>query len=227
VAELYANGPHIAVGRVEIGDAGLDKETAYTLDVSLRSKAAGVGWTLNAFYNDYQDFIFLNPTGDFFAGEEAGDFLPVFQYQQGSAKLYGYEAEVIVPLLPNRGETLDLRLSSDYVRGKLDNGDDLPLIPPLRVGAGLDYERGSWQASLEAIYNAEQKDVPIGELTTNSFTMLNLDISYRLALAGSSWLLFARGTNLLDEEARLATSPLRDIVPLAGRSLRVGARVEF
>jgi iron complex outermembrane receptor protein len=226
-AELYANGPHIAVGRVEIGDADLDKETAYTLDVSLRSKAAGVGWTLNAFYNDYEDFIFLNPTGDFFAGEEADDFLPVFQYLQDSAKLYGYEAEVIVPLWPNGGETLDLRLSSDYVRGKLDAGGDLPLIPPLRVGAGLDYQRGSWQANLEATYNAEQKDVPSGELTTNSFTMLNLDISYRLSLGGSNWLLFARGSNLLDEEARLATSPLRDIVPLAGRSLRVGARVEF
>ena len=33
--------------------------------------------------------------------------------------------------------------------------------------------------------------------------------------------------NLLDEESRLATSPLRDIVPLPGRSLHIGARLEF
>jgi iron complex outermembrane recepter protein len=226
-AELYANGPHLAVGRVEIGDPDLDQETAYTLDVSLRSKTADVRWTLNAFYNDYQDFIFLNPTGEAFSGEEDGDLLPVFQYLQDSAKLYGYEAEVIVPLLPSTFDGLELRLSSDYVRGKLDDGGDLPLIPPLRVGVGLDYQRGSWLGSLEAIYNAEQDEVPVGELTTDSFTMLNLDLSYRLPLGGSKWLLFARGTNLLDEEARLATSPLRDIVPLAGRSLRIGARVEF
>jgi iron complex outermembrane receptor protein len=226
-AELYAGGPHLAVGRVEIGDASLDKETAYTLDVSLQSKSAGMRWTLNAFYNDYDAFVFLNPTGEFFAGEDADDFLPVFQYLQDEARLYGYEAEIIVPLLPISTGSLELRLSSDYVRGKLEDGGDLPLIPPLRLGAGLDFQRGSLQASLEAIYNAEQKDVPAGELRTDSFTMLNLDISYRLPLASSNWLLFARGTNLLDEEARLATSPLRDIVPLTGRSLRVGARVEF
>ncbi len=226
-AELYANGPHLAVGRVEIGNAGFDKETAYTFDVSLRSAGEGVRWALSAFFNDYDDFIFLNPTGDVFAGEEEGDFLPVFQYLQDEARLYGYEAEVIVPLLPSVGNTLDLRLSSDYVRGELKDGGDLPLIPPLRVGAGLDYKQGAWQASLEAIYNDTQDRVPVGEFTTDDFTMVNLDISYRLPLAGSNWLLFARGTNLLDEDARLATSPLRDILPLSGRSLRLGARVEF
>ena len=226
-AELYSNGPHLAVARFEIGDAGLDTETAYTVDVSLQFKAAGVRWTLNAFYNDYDDFIFLNPTGDRFAADDADEPLPVFQYLQDKARLYGYEAEIIVPLLPASANTLELRLSSDYVRGKLNAGGDLPLIPPLRVGAGLEYQRGSWQTSLEAIYNAEQQDVPVGELTSDNFTMLNLDVSYRLPFGGSNWLLFARGTNLLDAEARLATSPLRDIVPLAGRSLRVGARVEF
>ncbi len=225
-AELYANGPHLAVARVEIGDAGLDKETAYTVDVSLRSTGAGFRWTLNGFYNDYDDFIFLNPTGDFLAGEDESDLLPVFRYQQGGAKLYGYEAEVILPLL-SRADSLDLRLSSDYVRGKLDDGGNLPLIPPLRIGAGLDYKRGAWQSSIEALYNSKQDDVRTNELPTASFTMVNLDISYRMPFGGNSWLLFARGTNLLDEEARLASSPLKDILPLSGRSFHLGARMEF
>jgi len=226
-AELYANGPHLAVARVEIGDPTLDKETAYTLDVSLRSTGDGVRWTLNGFYNDYQDFIFLNPTGDFLAGEAEDDLLPVFEYLQDGAKLYGYEAEVVLPLLPAGTDVLDLRLSSDYVRGKLDDGGNLPLIPPLRVGAGLDYKRGSWQTSIEALYNAKQNDVRENELKTENFTMVNLDVSYRLTLAGNDWLLFARGTNLLDEEARVASSPLKDIIPLPGISFHLGARMEF
>lgn len=225
-AELYADGPHIAAGRVEIGDAGLEKETALTADVSLRNTGDGIRWTLNAFYNDYDDYIYLNPTGDFAEGEE--EALPIYEYLQSGAKLYGYEAEVIFPLLSsNSDRSLDLRLASDYVRGKLDDGSNLPQIPPLRFGAGLHYETGPWHAGIEAFYNTKQDDVIDNELPTDAFTLLDLDLSYRLPLADKHLLLFARGSNLLDEEARLATSPLKEIAPLPGRSFHIGARAEF
>src|SRR6185369_3796286 len=118
--------PHIAAGRVEIGNPNLDMETAYTADLSLRSTGAGIQWTLNAFYNDYDTYIYLNPTGESEAGE--AEALPIFDYLQGGAKLYGYEAEVIFPLLGDSDSSLDLRLASDYVRGKLDDGSNLPQI---------------------------------------------------------------------------------------------------
>ena len=38
---------------------------------------------------------------------------------------------------------------------------------------------------------------------------------------------FVRGTNLLDEDARQHASPLKDIAPLPGASLHLGARAEF
>lgn len=224
-AELYADGPHIAAGRVEIGDPNLDMETAYTADISLRSSGEGIRWTLNAFYNDYANYIYLSPTGEFEEGEE--EALPIFDYLQAGAKLYGYEAEVIFPLLGGSDNSLELRLASDYVRGKLDDGSNLPQIPPLRFGAGLHYETGPWHAGVEAFYNTKQDDVIENELPTDSFTMLDLDLSYRLPLANKHLLLFARGSNLLDEAARLATSPLKDIAPLPGRSLHIGARAEF
>lgn len=226
-AELYANGAHIAAGRVEIGDATLDKEKALTADVSLRTTGDGVNWTLTAFYNDYADYIYLRPTGDVEPGEEPGEDLPVYRYLQGGAKLYGYEAEVIFPLLQGSAHELELRLASDYVRGKLDDGENLPQIPPLRVGAGLHYEYGAWHAGIEAFRNLEQDDVIANELPTDAYTMLDVDVSYRLPLGSRSALLFLRGTNLLDEDARLATSPLKDIAPLPGRSVRFGVRAEF
>ena len=40
-------------------------------------------------------------------------------------------------------------------------------------------------------------------------------------------LLFLRGTNLLNEEVRYHTSPLKDEVPLPGRSLAAGVRFSF
>lgn len=224
-AELYADGPHIAAGRVEIGNPNLDMETAYTVDLSLRSTGKGIRWTLNAFFNDYDSYIYLNPTGEIAPASE--DSLPIFDYLQAAAKLYGYEAEVIFPLRGGSSSSLELRLASDYVRGKLNDGSNLPQIPPLRVGAGLHYEAGPWHSSVEAFYNTKQDDVIENELPTDGYTMLNLDVSYRMPFGNKHLLLFARGSNLLDEEARLATSPLKDIAPLPGRSLHIGARAEF
>ncbi len=225
-AELYADGPHIAAGRVEIGDPDLHLEESLTADLSLRATGDRMRWTLNAFYNDYSDYIYLNPTGEVAAGEE--EPLPIFEYLQAGAKLYGYEAELMFPLLAaSSGRSLELRLASDYVRGKLNNGSNLPQIPPLRLGVGLHFESGALHAGMEAFYNTRQDDVIDNELPTASFTMLNLDVSYRLPFASKHLLLFARGTNLLDSDARLATSPLKDIAPLPGRSLHIGARAEF
>lgn len=225
-AELYADGAHLAAGRVEIGDSRLGKEKALTADVSLRSSGEGIRWTLNAFYNDYSDYIYLNPTGEVVEGEE--EELPVFNYMQGGAKLYGYEAELIFPLLAAGGaNSLEFRLVSDYVRGKLDNGENLPQIPALRVGGELHFEAGDWHAGLNLMRTTRHKDVILHELPTDAFTMLDVDLSYRLPLLNKHLLLFARGTNLLDEDARLATSPLKDIAPLPGRSFHIGARAEF
>ena len=224
-AELYADGPHLAAQRFEVGDPDLDQETAITTDISLRRTGDGIQWTVSAYYNDYSDYIFVDPTGE----EEDG--LPVFAYLQDGAKFHGFEAEVIFPLLRQGEQHLDLRLASDYVRGELDGGGDLPQIPPLRFGAGLHYERGPWHLGTQAFYYDKQDQVAVNELQTDSFTLVDADASYRLALGTgrgiTSVFLFLRGTNLLDEDARQHASPLKDIAPLPGRSLHLGARAEF
>lgn len=220
-AELYANGPHIAAQRFEIGDANLDQETSVTADLSLRHTGDQVRWTLSAYYNDYSDYIYADPTG------ELEDDLPVFVYLQQGAKFHGFEAELNVPLLDQGDQHLELRLASDYVRGKLDNGDDLPQIPPLRFGAGLHYDRDAWHLGMQAFYYDKQDKIAENELPTDSFVLAEADASYRVPMGSSSVFVFLRGTNLLDEDARQHASPLKDIAPLPGRSWHIGARAEF
>lgn len=224
-AELYADGPHVATGRVEIGDPTLEKETALTADVSLRARGERVRFSVSAFYNDYQNYIYLNPTGEVFEAEE--DALPIYEYLQGSATLYGYEAELVLPLAASGNRDIELRFASDYVRGKLDNGEDLPQMPPLRVGAGLHVELANWHFGMEAFRSLDQKNVIADELPTDSHTLLEADASYRMPLGAKHVLFFLRGTNLLDADARLSTSPLKDIAPLPGRSLHLGIRAEW
>lgn len=220
-AELYANGPHIAAQRFEVGDANLDQETSVTADLSLRHTGDGINWTLSAYYNDYTDYIYANPTG------EIEDDLPVYAYLQHGAKFHGFEAELNVPLIDDDNRHLGLRLASDYVRGKLDNGEDLPQIPPLRFGAGVHYDQGAWHIGAQAFYYDKQDKLATNELPTDSFTLAEVDASYRVPVGSTSVFLFLRGTNLLDEDARQHASPLKDIAPLAGRSWHIGARAEF
>ncbi len=230
--ELYANpdAPHVAARRFETGDEHLDKETAITTDLTLRHQGDGVRWLVSAYYNDYSNFIYENPTGVFKDGGE-GEAFQVFEYLQGGATFHGFEAEVNIPLLDTSiagiDRHLELRLASDYVRGKLDNGNDLPQIPPLRFGAGLHYDAGPWHLGTQAFYYAKQDKIAANELPSDSFTMVDADASYRLPLASTSVFLFVKGTNLLDEDARQHASPLKDIAPLAGRSYHIGARAEF
>lgn len=220
-AELYANGPHLAAQRFEVGDPDLNQETAVTADVSLRRSGEGIQWTLNFFHSDYSDYVFPSPTG------EVEDDLPVFDYLQDGAKFHGFEAEAIFPLFEEGEQHLQLRLASDYVRGELDNGADLPQIPPLRFGAGLHYDLDQLHLGAEAFYYDKQDKIATNELPTDSFTMVDVDASYRLPLGAASVFVFLRGTNLLDEDARQHASPLKDIAPLPGRSFHLGARAEF
>jgi iron complex outermembrane recepter protein len=220
--ELYANGPHIAAQRFEIGEVTLATEIANTLDVSLRRNGENVNWLLSGFYNRYRNFIFANPTGNIV------DELMEVQYRQEAATLYGYEAEITFPIgVQQASDAWRLRLLSDYVRGSRQNGEPLPQMPPLKIGAGIHFEQGTWHAELEAIHSTKQTRLATNELATEAYWMANVDLSYRVESSTGDWLLFLRGTNLLDEEARQATSSLKDLVPLPGRSLAAGVRYTF
>jgi iron complex outermembrane receptor protein len=218
--ELFANGPHLAASRFEIGDTTLDTEKANTLDIGLRRHADGFSWLVNVFYNDYSNFVFASPTG------EIEDDFPVVRYMQSGAKLFGYEAEFWAPLYSHNRQSLRLRLMSDYVRSERDDGEPLPQIPPLRFGVGLHFDQAAWHAAVEGVHHGEQDRLASNELATDSYVMLNADVSYRLE-AGGEWFVFLRGSNLLDEEARQHTSSLKDLVPLPGRSFNAGVRLTF
>jgi len=111
------------------------------------------------------------------------------------------------------------------VDAELDGGEDLPRIPPWRTGANFLLEGAVWQSGLDVIYHAEQND--ISSFNTSSYTMLNLNGLYRFDAVGFDWELFAKGTNLLDEDARKSTSFLAAYAPLPGRSFHLGLRARF
>lgn len=222
--ELYADGVHGALQRAELGDPTLHRETGYTLDLALRRDDPELGWNLGAFFNRYRDYIYVTPTGAL----DPAEGLPVYAYRQQDADLYGLEAELKGRVPAVTAGRLQARLFGDALRGRVRaSGDNLPSIPPYRLGLGLDYDLAAWHLGIEAAWHAAQQRVASAERPTDAFVDVDLDASWRLELAESQLSVFLRASNLLDAEARVHASPLKDLVPLPGRSLRLGVRLEF
>lgn len=217
-AELYSDGPHLAVRRYEIGDERLDTEIANTVDFGMRGSGA-VSWRASVFYSAFSDYIFPLANGN----EEDG--LPVYVYRQADASFYGAEGEVELPVWNGQGRSVSAHLGADYVRGKLDDGGNLPQMPPLRLTAALEYDAGPLHSVLGLAWYDEQDKLADNELPTDSYTMLDFEVSYRWERWQPGMLFFLKGSNLLDEEARRHSSPLKDYVPLPGRSVLLGVRL--
>ena len=223
--ELYADGAHVAVQRIErgsviLGDGILDKETSSNIDLTIRGQNSRIEWAVTAFQNNINDYILLAPTG------LVEDELPVFEYKQTDASLYGFEAEARIELFELPEGHLHTRLFTDYVHGEDDKtGEYLPRLTPLRYGVGLHFTRNQFEAAAEATFNADQDKTAANELPTDSYTLVSAELSY--AFEQPDIFVFLRGTNLTDEEARQHTSPLKDLVPLPGRSVQLGLRYDF
>ncbi len=145
---------------------------------------------------------------------------------QADVEMYGAEAELLADVFATENGHLHARLFVDFVHGEqADSGAYLPRLPPLRWGAGLHFSGARIDANVSATVNEAQHETAGSEQRTGSFTMLDAELSY--SFANPALLVFIKATNISDELARRHTSPLKDILPLPGRSLHAGLRLDF
>lgn len=254
-SELFSFGPHIGTRSFEVGalfdlhqeadgdyhvelsDQALDMETSYNLDFTLRKFDGDVGFVFNVFYNNVDDFFYQRSTGLFVEGghahsdsedaptgeEDHGAELPMLIFDQQDAKLYGFEAQVIYQL----NSQVKLTAFSDYIRGKLDGGENLPRIPPMRVGGKFNYSADNYGAELSVTHYTEQDEIGYLETSTDGYTMLDMNFNYYFNTEMGDLTLYLKGHNLTDEHARVHSSFLKNSVPLPGRGFSLGIRGGF
>lgn len=232
---LYANGIHVATNTFEQGAQNLRKETSNNFDIALQKTSGMVTGKVNLFYNHVNDYIFQqsrDSNGDGLADriDDEGMLNPhgaylVQDYTQTRAKFYGLEAEAIVALVP---DTLNLRLFTDIVYGRLKNNGNIPRITPQRFGFDLDFKRNAWQANFNLTRVTQQDRVAVLESETPGYTLMNAEMGYHMKLTKSvNYTLFLQGRNLLDSDMRVHTSFLKDVAPLPGRAIVAGIRGAF
>ncbi|HYI09566.1 MAG TPA: TonB-dependent receptor [Thermoanaerobaculia bacterium] len=219
--ELYSNGPHLATSSFEIGDPNLDEETSVGLDVSLRKTEGKFHGEVTFFSNRFDGFVFGNPS------EEEADGLRVFRYMQQDAHFRGLEASAHFELWHAEPHHIELELGTDYIRATLDDGGNLPRIPPQRHSATLSYTGDRFHGMAEVRYVAAQDEVAAFEEPTGSYTLVNANIGYRFFFTRTVHDILLRGTNLTDKLARSHVSPLKEIAPLPGRDVSLSYRVTF
>lgn len=213
---------HAATGIAEIGDTDLDKEASNNLDLS-------VGWTgerswaeLSLFYNDFEDYIFLLNSG------QEVDESPIYLYQQDDAEFYGVELEGEVYLARMVGGDLSLTFTGDVISGEFDDNGDVPRLPPLRLGGGLNWTNGDLTTWVKVLDVADQDDPGDFETETDGYTRWDAGVDYRWRFADERELYaFVKWKNIGDDEIRLSTSFLRNYAPESGESIEAGLRYSF
>ena len=222
VTELYAQGLHTSTRAVEIGNENLEVETTNGLTIASHIQRDPFTASISAYTNHANNFIYLAPT----EREEEGN--PVYQMNQAEARISGVEVDARFELLHGQTSHLVLRLWGDYVRGRLvENEQDLPRMPPLRVGAGLRYVAGGFGLDFSVKHVADQERVFPGEEETHGYTMVNATARYRLVVGSTVQSISLQGINLTDVLAREHTSFVKGLVPLPGRDLRLSYTFVF
>ncbi|KQN71461.1 TonB-dependent receptor [Sphingomonas sp. Leaf62] len=217
--ELFANGPHAGTQAFEVGNPGFAKEISDGLEATLKGSGDGYSFGLSAYHNWFRNFIYENPTG----AEQ--DDLPVFQYQQADARLWGFEAEASARLAKVGETAINLDGLADYTRATIVDRGPAPRIPPLRVLGGIEAQGRLVQVRGEVEHVTRQDRVADLETTTPAYTMVNASVSLRPFGRDSKTTFMVSANNLFDVEARRHASFLKDFAPLAGRDIRVTARL--
>ena len=225
--ELFSFGSHIASQTFEVGNPELGKERNLHAEVAYRVHATALSGTVTLYADNFSDYIYQQNTG------EEVDELPVRMWSQQDATFRGGELELRYDIGHFSSQDFDsghweIFGFYDKVKAELDDGGNVPLMPPSRFGLGLDWHRETWAAHTVWIHASNQSRIADYETPTPGYDLVNAELSW-VTPFGKQFELeaFLRARNLLDEDIRNSTSYLKDQAPQIGRNFTLGLRATF
>ncbi|HEY8579713.1 MAG TPA: TonB-dependent receptor, partial [Beijerinckiaceae bacterium] len=234
--ELFARGAHEASGTFEIGDPNLRKEEARSIEFGLRRARGDLRFDFSAFHTRYRGFISKRLTG-VLCGEDfescgVEDELRQIVFTQRDATFTGAELAVQYDLMTLGRGLLGVDGQFDVVRARFAGGQNVPRIPPMRLGGGVFWRSDAWFARVGLLHAFEQNRIkPDEETPTRGYDLLKAELSYRFK-SPTVWgametTIGLVGTNLLNDDVRNHVSFKKDEVLQPGRGVRLFANVKF
>ena len=218
--ELGSDGVNYHIFRYEKGDSSLSAEESYQADM-------GIGWQndlvtirLEPYLNYFPNYIYLNPTPDYYEG------LQMYHYAQAGVIRYGFETDVELRIT----RQLTLGMQAEYLYAKQLSGDKkgytLPFSPPWSASFSLGYQPGKGLLGADGdilleykITGAQNRIVPPEE-KTGGYQLLNLSLGRSWRIKDNSIKLRLQIQNLLNKRYFDHTGFYRLIdVPEPGRNI--------
>ena len=234
--ELYADGPHVATDVYEVGNRDLGKEQGFGLELELAKVRGAVSGSFSVYYNRFSSFIALqrNGSGPDLSGVGGPDFssgvdeLARYDFTSVPADFFGSEVKVNFQFVDTPVSKLGLEWYGDFVRASnTDTSEALPRISPGRIGAALHGLESGWTWRLDATYHFAQNHTAPDETRTAGFTMVGASLAHPIKFAQLDGQFTLRAINLLDQEARNASSFIKGALPMPGRGIEAGLRLNF
>ncbi len=235
--ELYADGPHVATDVYEVGNRNLGKEQGFGLEWELAKVRGPLSGSFSVYYNRFSSFIALQRNGygpDLSAGgghdysENGGDELARYDFVSVPADFFGSEVKVNYQFIDTPVSKFGLEWFGDFVRASnTDTSEALPRISPGRIGAALHGLESGWTWRLDATYHFAQNHTAPDETRTAGFTMVGASLAHPIKFAQLDGQFTLRAINLLDQEARNASSFIKGALPMPGRGIEAGLRLNF
>jgi iron complex outermembrane receptor protein len=222
IDELFSMGPHGGSQQFLVANPDLKKEASNGIELSVHRTSGPIHVQGSIYYSRFKNFIYLAPT----TGTDP-DGLPIYDYRQGRANYYGFEIGSDAKFGKALGIDWGGEVVADAVRATIKNFGPAPQIPPFRVLGALTGSRGQIDGRLEVERAAAQHRTAPNETDTAGYTLVNASLDYHPFAANPELTLSLQGNNLFDVVARRHSSFLKDYAPLAGRDIRLSARVSF
>ena len=246
VIELFMNGPHLATGRLEVGNPNLKSETSNNFDVTFDYDNGDFYGYASFYINKVDNYITLmdeddehgdedhdEDHGDDDHGDDHGDdhddhadLIHSF-YVQENAEFIGYELEFGRTVNLASGD-LTYSFGRDQVNAEFADGHNVPRINPARNVYTLSYKQNDTVFKINLKSVERQNDFAEGETATDSYRMLDSRVTKTFSVNDKSRMkvtLFAN--NLLDDVARNHSSFVKGPVPLPGRNVGIKFNLTF
>jgi len=230
--ELASNGVNYHQFSYELGDANLDAEQSYQLDLGLTYEKNNFSADVTPFVNYFANYIYLNPTPDYDYSYGAGN--QIYNYTQSEVLRYGGEIKLNYAFSKNySSEIIGEYVYSEQMSGA-KKGYTLPFSPPPSVLFNFTYEgdigrniKNSF-AGIDLKMVASQGHIVPPEERTDAYEVINLSFGTDLFFDKQPIKLNFQVQNLLDSKNFNHTSFYRLIgVPEPGRNFVLSVKIPF
>ncbi len=222
--ELTSYGIHEE--KFEIGNPNLTTLHAYETDFSVHYHNYNISIDIAGFYNKINNYIFIMPTNDTIPGG-----IKIYKYLQENSKFIG--AEISFHIHPKYFSWLHFETHYSIVNAKMDNGENLPLIPAAKLSFELRAETNKlWNfyspfIEINSLIAFSKDNVSPEETRTGGYTLINLATGISVPINNNNINFLLSVNNLFDRKYYDHLSTVKPIYYNMGRNITFTINTNF